>query len=472
MSLFGSQPAGQLEGYAFTVAGAAYQLDPVFKDRSKPWYVTALSPSSISVEDGLRANPYEGMSHYPEHEKEDPVKALNQTKYVVLGVFPAQDLSDKDYAAKRVRGHAVGYELPDKILQPRDDGSLPLRVVTPVVSDPKVGVKLYVLTNVDRVSGLCYSYTIAQQKVFYFSEYRNAQVNQRNRQTEWNALAARFAKDSAHRQFMDRRHGKSLVVSIETDLINKLKLLSAGIKTIEQRKYQLLCSDILKTITRLEVDDSPAEVTVERFFDGNFTMDFGHQDAVALVAELQQFWIGVPGLSPTLLIKVRDALVSSRLCVELRYAREFIVHTLSRFEDFPNQNPVDTVTRVYNVIKAAGIARDARTSSTLFASRNEQIAALAADIEWLESLKDTVIAQSDRISAFYGRQASPAFIEEVYAQLPNALTKDERRLVYDQGLAFVCSQAEKDTLALVKHIDEYLQLKKSIGKELLAGQES
>jgi hypothetical protein len=105
---------------------------------------------------------------------------------VIVGIYPAKDLTKNVFSGLHKKGIALGASLPPTTLKPSTDGSLPWRVGAGLGTDHKKGTRLYVLAEVVENSGLCSVHTVAPGDVFYFAEFRNLQTVDRQRRSERN----------------------------------------------------------------------------------------------------------------------------------------------------------------------------------------------------------------------------------------------------------------------------------------------
>ncbi|KAL2832164.1 hypothetical protein BDW59DRAFT_157622 [Aspergillus cavernicola] len=140
-----------------------------------------------------------------------------------------------------------------------------------------------------------------------------------------------------------------------------------------------------KIVDKLDVVNFLTDAKLQQPCD---TLNLNYEGAEELVARMKQFWLEIPGLTTTstVLIKLREVLVSSATCVELHHAREFTTYVIAGFDDYPDQDAA-------TIVKAANMGRGSDNSCALYANKNKQISALVAEIEWLKCIKAAIIEQ-------------------------------------------------------------------------------
>lgn len=428
----------QLSNVAFTVSGLAYELDDVLINRPSPMVVTALSPSSTDWVDRLREVGHDNFpkTSYPVDELHGP--RCGQASYIVIGVVPSVLPEDwRRFIKSGSQSHVVGIDIPPgtKTFKP-DRSLLPLRVAAPIISeDPKGGLTLYALTDIDPESRLCHAHVINQDNIFYFSDYRTNARTLGNRKREWNrkvldASVRGSGKSTPLARNITTARAPTLA---EPGPMNELALwISRWPENLDEETWERIRGLLLE----LPVNMPSVSSQLETFLDGSRGQRLDLEEAKELSSELSKIWPELEYLSPKCLQLTREGLLEEKITVSNGHARYFLIVCWIA----GTANEAYLVKHIQSLATWARLLhQDGRSElhelpAALQPGSNKVIALLEALTANFRDLRKRHKDVADQLFSARGDRTVALSPEALYARLVNTVSQDEFRLLFDQAV--------------------------------------
>jgi hypothetical protein len=309
-----------LETIAYTVKGWAIEdgANPRTRGEAVLAHSTKLTTSVTSIVNKLREQglPDSDIFRNAATAREKGELEVGLARFLVVGY--ALRVADKKFnmaIGKKVR---IGSEKTHpKYTIKWNEKEIPLLVVTDIVEEKPDSMLLWALLAPK--NGLCTAHQIAQDQVFYRSEFCNSNTSVIRRSTAWNKLVAAqsvrpginkplSSKQLQYRKAKDR--ARVLLPSTQSFLNEDLLLVSCFEK---QRDTWLL--EELKTVLS-EADEDlrykplPKNISLRKFAEKE--EKFNDDDTVLLQEELAEIWPEIDSTKESILL-LKHAFNSSTL---------------------------------------------------------------------------------------------------------------------------------------------------------------
>lgn len=302
------EPQTQLEEYAFNIFGFAYKHGIVGREKNQKLLTWPVS--SKPYEKRLQEIPNVPVPSSMDLSAEErgEIEPGVSTQCLVVGlVHPDLHVEDisKLPMTGTFKGKPVGLQQPSTFYT----CETPLRVVVQV-TNAGVATKLYVL--LEKTEGLCHPYSVSQESVFYFCEFREDSKAVEARKTAWNELVKRQSVRSApiprstNSQLLTK---EQIATKIKNDsplnFANELLLLTS---TPNLQRQDWIDSRIKGLLGLKDQDFEPLPLPKSIFH--TFTchsVKFGEEEADELIKEATQKW-GDIGLTVDIVVCLKQGL--------------------------------------------------------------------------------------------------------------------------------------------------------------------
>lgn len=428
-------PDSQLTNYAFTITGWACELEEEIQTRPIPMFITAYNPSSTSWRVRLDVVGTNKIPNTFLSDTEQVAPGYQKRQYLVVGIIPANLPSESEVRSVKHRG-STGIWVPDNVIRPLPE-KMPIRVVTPVISELRGGIKLYALTDADEGTRLCNAYVVKQDIVFYFSEYRTAAPTAALRKKEWNdrVLATSVRARPQEQSIMPSDTslpGAPPNCPPEIGFINELQLLAISLDLSSQ----------MGTVDRLlrlldKADPGKSSISrfdrriIDTFLSGDATETFTKDDAQILSNQVSELWPEVRGVTPEKLILLREGIKRSKITIPYQHARGLVTLGCRKVED--HTEGLDIF--VQNTIKDVQEVVGSKTPRSIVPANNGPAATvISATTDMLREISTKTKECAERVATAHGNRILALPRDVLIQRILVALDNDKRQLLYRQLL--------------------------------------
>lgn len=430
----------QLDSHAFTVSGHSYRLESEFLNRRMPTIVTANSPSSTHWKRRLASLKNAASANTIEKEAESREPEVGQSKYLVVGVLPVE-LDDEENWPRPSRSKTVGVTVPEHCIAPRSD-ELAYRVVAQVPCHPQKSLKLYVLTDKERDSGLYNPSSIGQDSVFYFSEFRNNATTVAERKKDWNNKVAKLALpfSTNANNVGGREHFGPSSQDTRDAFVREVKLATSEFMLDASNTKPL--EDLIKSFDDSEL---PLFSALQRFSDINLKSNqYSIEDAEELREQIRARWPQIGNVSPLRLRQLHKALHQAKLEIELRDVLQFVVLGCASLVNEP-ENATQIAVNLFHLFKLEVRPLKEHTSTMNRPLSTDGLDNLLHSIaDYIQQIVKVNEESLQFMSTIHGDPRS-VFLPQnaIYQHLGSVIDRESLRLLLDQSVANACSHLEE-----------------------------
>ncbi|QKX58008.1 uncharacterized protein TRUGW13939_05128 [Talaromyces rugulosus] len=441
----------QLDDYAFTTRGHAYAIDDLYKSRDRPEILTARKLSSVTWKARQKTVP-------PPINKqaENKPPGRDEVQVLFVGLFPPtahEETLTKKLAIKGPVGHAlpkdVGYVVQSMQGQPA------FRVVVVNKSTiPEGGLKYFVLFEKDHTSGLWNGFTISQELIFFFPEYRHPTKTLSERGKDWSQKVL-TACSGGHDT---RAEGVAHHTYLGTQNDHQIARLHLEMAKFHLTQNPESLDAIEEMVNNNDRPTSQLKSLVELLLavDGDF--DETHADA--LTTEVRRHWNGLDSVvSSDGLLSLNKGIVENGHEIDTKYAYVFIALGCTMFASGSSskQSVVCSALMLAKTLVSKGEDFDFAIPPTQKTLVKDIFVALLTKIKPLyQSMTET----QRRLERQHGKSVLRFDPREIYDHIMQARDQDTLWLLIDQLVAIRSvhvMEAMSQHVSAVASIRDYLK---------------
>jgi hypothetical protein len=183
---------------------------------------------------------------------------------------------------------------------------------------------------------------------------------------------------------------------------------------------------------------------VSFFFDSVSIWEGNTEGGFTVILQaLSSHYTEVIGLSIKTLEGIREGLVQTKLRIDISViALDLTSLVATIFEACPDKDPLEVVHLAYRAPRPSWLKKVPK-SLKVQPSNTGILSMLEANIKWMESFLQGLDDEEQYILSLHGTLSVAPSLEDIYAALLFASDKHERRLLFDQGLAIICSKMQR-----------------------------
>ncbi|KFY54651.1 hypothetical protein V496_07231 [Pseudogymnoascus sp. VKM F-4515 (FW-2607)] len=326
-----SSPPVQIKHLAFNTHGHAMK-DPMVDRNINEIILCFSSKSTMPINNAIKKLEKEGKTVYRNDltytERELGPLQPGLAKFLVVG-YALRDHSNKHNttAPEHHKQRGTGFEIPKSIVG--WDEQPPLLVVAEILQSQVEGVQLWALLCPQ--NGICSVYQIAQHRVFYRFEFRDATTAIKERGTNWNRLVEANSVQpgegglSAKQERLKKARDTSRVVlepaqSFVSEMLCLLKAfkVSGDVWHLHELQKVLAAAD-----NDINLRPLPRNEGLRKFIEND--REFNLSDAEMVVEEVAELWPEVENVTVDSVMMLRKGIQDGAgTFLEYRHIRGFL----------------------------------------------------------------------------------------------------------------------------------------------------
>lgn len=486
---YGQRDPKQNAEYVFNTAG--YAFEHRFKNREEYFRIRGLGYTDIGMSTITskwakisERKPSASCATLPPDRLATDTELRKDLKegmdVLIIGLYPIKvDPADVKKIGKDKAKTDIGQMPPsrDKDISSKVDYDHCYRVALNCtdMTTANVGVLLEREPN-----GLCLSYQINSELIFWFHEFRTVGVRA-EKKTAWMALAKAAAKPpgsnvndasrlnrASHKlsATQTRLHSYTPIrCSRIINASNEIRILASGIKEGEPGKAALFAQKLLELLNTLDPKPKGFSESLERLADGE---SLTAEDTMKALEEGRTLWPEIVQYDVTLHeIELLSAGLSQdkTLTIDYRMCKGFILLGTKMIRGFVKKEsreptPDEIAVIVTDVIEMCGMVMSnaPEPSERLGKSKDMSRQFLQALVLKLKEVREAFVTIGSGTKTFTSNQSTDVALDEVIVPYAERLDVSSAILIFDQAILHAARGMGDKMDALVKIMDEIIEV--------------